>query len=122
MRNAIGSIELDNEAKDRGERGGQQREASMRMELAEWQAKYGKMQAIADRIRWYRNDRARKACEEAGLDPTLLGIHPHNAMCAYRSGKPWKGIDYSKVRLCLRELSREFEGYDILRKWDARVR
>jgi hypothetical protein len=44
------------------------------------------------------NDQARKCCKEAGLDPSLLGLHPHNAMVSLHYGKPWKGVDYSLVR------------------------
>lgn len=47
------------------------------------------------------NNRARKLCGEAGLSPDLLGVHPHNAMVSYKSGKPWRGVDYAKVRKVL---------------------
>jgi hypothetical protein len=46
-------------------------------------------------------ERAKRACSEAGLDPSLLGIHPHNAMVSLHYGQPWPGVDYKKVRLCL---------------------
>ena len=40
---------------------------------------------------------ARMATKSAGLDPTLLGIHPHNAKVGQSSGKPWAGVDYDFV-------------------------
>ena len=89
---------------------------------AEWQEKYSRMRAIAERIRDYRNGRARQACRDAGRAPNLLGIHPHNAMCAFECGKPWRGINYSKVRLCLRLLDLQFEGSRIVTRWNRRVR
>lgn len=61
-----------------------------------------------------RNDHARQLCKDAGLDPQLLGIHPHNAMCSFHDGKPWPNVNYSKVRACIRELNREFEASAIL--------
>ena len=93
-----------------------------RAQFEAWRAKYTRYQGIADRVAKMRNDRARAACRAAGLDPSLLGIHPHNAMCGYRSGKPWPGVNYSLVRRCLWLLSREFEGSEIVRGWDRRVR
>jgi hypothetical protein len=92
------------------------------MNYDEWYAKYSRMSAIADRCRSMRNDRARKLCAESGLDPTLLGIHPHNAMHSLRDGNPWPRIDYSKVRACLRELAHEFDAARIVDAWDKRVR
>lgn len=74
----------------------------------------------ASRISRMVNDRARKECAAAGLDPNLLGCHPHNAMCAYRDGKPWPGVDYSKVRKCLWLLNREFDARRIVDRWYAK--
>ena len=87
-----------------------------------WKEKYLYMHAIAERIDKMRTERARRLCLEAGLDPGALGVHPHNAMAAFSSGHPWPGVNYSKVRACLRMLKLCFEGYDIVRRWDARVR
>ena len=56
---------------------------------------------LANRCEAYANsvrNRARKLCAEAGLDPNLLGIHPHNAMVSLHYGKPWPNVDYAKVR------------------------
>jgi hypothetical protein len=44
------------------------------------------------------NDRARALCYEAGLDGSLLGIHPHNAMVSLHYGEPWPEVDYKKCR------------------------
>lgn len=65
------------------------------MTLQEWQ------QYSTERVSQMILNRARRACKDAGLDPTLLGIHPHNAMVSFEQGKPWKGINYSLVRRCL---------------------
>ncbi len=94
----------------------------MPMSHAEWCAKYSRMRDIAERIDQMRRDRARQACADAGLDPGLLGIHPHNAMCAFNAGKPWTGVNYSKVRLCLRILNSQFDAFRIVDRWDRRVR
>lgn len=87
-----------------------------------WSAKYRRLQDIADRIVAMRLERARRLCAEAGLDPTLLGIHPHNAMVSFRAGQPWRGVDYSKVRACLRMQELAFEPNRIVDAWDRRVR
>lgn len=52
----------------------------------------------ADKLNASVLDEARRLSVQAGLDPNLLGIHPHNAMCAYEAGKPWPGVDYALVR------------------------
>lgn len=88
----------------------------------DWRARYNRMKAIAERVRLARNRRAREACRRAGLDPSLLGIHPHNAMCGYRAGKPWAGIDYREVRRCLWLIDRQWDADRIVSAWDARVR
>ena len=75
----------------------------------------------ANRITEARLERARKACKEAGLDSGLLGIHPHNAMIDYEAGRPWKGIDYSKVRLCVRLLEMSYQPNRILDRWSKRM-
>lgn len=56
---------------------------------------YSKIKDAANRIGQMRHDRLVKMCKQAGLSPDLLGIHPHNAMCGYHAGKPWKDVDYS---------------------------
>jgi hypothetical protein len=75
----------------------------------------------ADRISKAILDRARKACREAGLDPALLGIHPHNAMCSFQDGKPWPGVDYQKVRLCIHLINKSYEPSRILDAWTKRI-
>ena len=92
------------------------------MTFEEWRTKYNRLRCIADRVSAMRNDRARAACAAAGLDPCLLGIHPHNAMCGLANGRPWPDVDYSKVRLCVRLLSFQFAPYRIVDAWDKRVR
>lgn len=65
--------------------------------------------------------RAHKVAKEAGIDSLALGIHPHNAMVAYSQGKPWKGVDYSKVRLCLKLMKKAHEPSKLVDKWYMRV-
>ena len=88
----------------------------------EWTKRYSHMRAIADRINSMRHERAKRLCREAGLDDGLLGIHPHNAMVSFHCGKPWSGVNYSKVRACIRMLDLQFEPYRIVKRWDERVR
>ena len=89
---------------------------------AEWCRRYRRLKDAADRICQARNNRARKVCKAAGLDPDLLGLHPHNAMCAYNAGQPWPEVNYSLVRKCLWLLDRQWEGHRIVDRWDKRVR
>ncbi len=90
--------------------------------LTEWRVRYSRLRDMADRIAKMRNDRARALCAAAGLDPNLLGIHPHNAMCDFRAGYPWREVNYSLCRACIRVLRSEFEPYDVVTRWDRRVR
>lgn len=62
---------------------------------------YGKLRDRADNHRKMVTERMRKLCAEAGLDSQYIGLHPHNAMVAYNAGRPWKGVNYSKVRKIL---------------------
>lgn len=87
-----------------------------------WCAKYHRLKDIADRVAASRRERARVLCAAAGLDPELLGIHPHNAMCGFERGQPWAGVDYDLVRRCLHLLRTQFEGCRIVENWDKRVR
>lgn len=58
-------------------------------------------------------DDARATCNAAGLDGSLLGIHPHNAMVSAHYGKPWPGVDYSLVRKTLWLIERSYEPHRI---------
>ena len=82
---------------------------------------YRRLADTAERIVRMRTKRARRACVEAGLDGGLLGIHPHNAMVSKDYGKPWPGINYSKVRLCLRIMRDLPNPNDIVTTWYKRV-
>lgn len=91
------------------------------MQFEVMQSRLRRYQSISDRIIEMRRQRARKVCAEAGLDPDLLGIHPHNAMCSYEAGKPWPGINYSKVRLCLRIQRSMWDSSRIVERFYARA-
>ena len=82
---------------------------------------YNQLRRRCDAIAKIRNDRARQLCADAGLDPTLLGIHPHNAQCSYEYGKPWPDVDYHKVRECLHEIDRQWDAARILDRLYARL-
>jgi len=97
------------------------KEKVMGTEYEEWREKYSKMRDMAERILTMRIERARRVCRDAGLDPGLLGIHPHNAMMSFKSGHPWPEANYSKVRLCLRILNME-SPHEIIHRWDKRIR
>lgn len=60
---------------------------------------YEAVTAAAKRIDALVIARHRSMARAAGLDPQLLGIHPHNAMCSLHYGKPWPEVDY---RICKR--------------------
>jgi hypothetical protein len=91
------------------------------MTFIEWRTQYSAMKQRADRVSSMINDRARKACADAGLDPELLGIHPHNAMVSYEYGNPWLGVDYHFVRLSLHLQKKQFEPYRLVEQWNNRV-
>ena len=82
---------------------------------------YNALYRVAERIDQARRANARRLAREAGLDPQLLGIHPHNAMCAFHDGKPWPEVNYSKCRACIREMDRAFEGHRILDRMYRRL-
>lgn len=63
----------------------------------------------ANRLEASIRDQARQTCKAAGLDPNLLGIHPHNAMVSFEHGQPWTGVDYSLVRKTLWLMDRAFD-------------
>jgi hypothetical protein len=69
--------------------------------IQEWQKLTLQASNKAEKIKKMIIARARKTCKEAGLDPGLLGIHPHNAMCGLHYGKPWQDVNYSLVRKTL---------------------
>ena len=92
------------------------------MEQAEWCKRYSVLKGKADSICLSIRERARQACVKAGLDGNLLGIHPHNAMVSLEHGKPWDGVDYHYVRLCLHLQHEMWKPYRIVEAWDKRVR
>lgn len=62
--------------------------------------KLSRASAMADRISRLRAIRANKAGEAARLGHARNVWS--NAMLAYKAGKPWAEVDYSKLRLALR--------------------
>jgi hypothetical protein len=91
------------------------------LNLREWQRLYGVARDRAERITKMRYERARQACAAAGLDPGLLGVHPHNAMVSYSYGKPWPGVNYSLVRRCLWLMKTAYESSRILERYNTRL-
>lgn len=92
------------------------------MSLQQWRERYRSLLVAANSAREIARDEARHLCAEAGLDPTLLGIHPHNAMVALHYGQPWPGIDYGKVRRCMFMLRVQFMPDTVVRAWDRTYR
>jgi len=88
--------------------------------MAKFRWSYSEAKKHANNIVKMRLARMRQLCADAGLDPTLLGIHPHNAMCAYHAGKPWKGVDYSLVRKILWMDRHLYDANRILDRYAAR--
>lgn len=70
-------------------------------------AKLQKAREIANRIEVLRSKRIDKLCAEAGTGRD--GCVIHNAMLSLREGKPWQGINQSK----LRELHRVWNTFPI---------
>lgn len=87
----------------------------------QWKEQYGTMKDRAERITLMILNSARQATKEAGLDPSLLGIHPHNAMCSFKQGKPWPEVNYSKCRLALRLIEKSYQPNSIVDQWSKRV-
>lgn len=85
-----------------------------RFHTADGRLIYRALAKVAESIARSRNDRARKLCFEAGLDGNLLGIHPHNAMVDYHAGRPWRGVNYSLVRQCIRVRESQWDGKRIV--------
>ncbi len=59
---------------------------------------YRDLRARCDRVRDMRLARAREACRLAGLDPSIIGIHVHNALVSLEYGKPWPEVNYHYAR------------------------
>ena len=91
------------------------------MTHAEYLEKYRQLKERANKIENSVRNRMKKLCKESGLDPDLLGIHPHNAMVSYNAGHPWKGINYSLVRK-IQWLEREklFQASRIVEIWSKK--
>ena len=92
------------------------------MTFQEWQELHKEVRTRAENISQSIIKRCRKLSLEAGLDPGLLGIHPHNAMVSLHYGKPWPGVDYSKVRKIQWLLNeRQWRGYELAEKISSRA-
>jgi hypothetical protein len=65
-------------------------------------AEYRALKARATRSRDLKLARVRRIAAAAGIDPGFPFTHAGNAMCGLKNDRPWRGVDYSKVRLVLR--------------------
>lgn len=74
----------------------------------EWEVAYTALKEHATAMCRIMNDVARRISGDAGLDPSLLGLHPYNAMANKEAGTPWEGVDYNRVRVVLDLLRDEF--------------
>lgn len=66
-------------------------------------ARLNRAQEIARRIDRMRHERATRACRDAGIGGISMCVL-HNCMIALEEGRPWRELDYSKVRLAVRIL------------------
>ena len=92
-----------------------------KLTLTEWQERYTLARERAERTSRMILDRARTCAFRAGLDPHLLGIHPHNAMVSFNSGNPWPGVDYHLVRKCLWLQKRAWEPTRLAEAYGSRL-
>jgi hypothetical protein len=89
--------------------------------FAQWTQLASALHARADRVSKMIHAEARRTCKAAGLDPDLLGIHPHNAMCGWHNGKPWPEVNYSLCRRTLWLIERSYEPNRIVERILARA-
>lgn len=82
---------------------------------------YEDMATRAALVRASMIERACRECELAGLDPSIPGIHLHNAWVSFRSGKPWRGVNYTHVRRARWIMDRSFEPERIVDRWWRRT-
>lgn len=76
---------------------------------------YESLMRRADKVSAMIVTRQRKLSAAAGLNPMLLGIHPHNAMVSFQSGQPWRNVDYSLVRQILwLQREKEFKAHSLV--------
>lgn len=88
--------------------------------IDEWRKRYERIKLLTEELKDLLHAEARQMCADAGLDPNLLGIHPHNAMCSLSYGNPWKDVDYNLVQICL-DLCHIYPSR-LLAEWDKAVR
>jgi len=83
--------------------------------------KYSELRARADTHSRAVMARIRRIAHEAGIDSSIPLLHANNALVSAHYGQPWRGVDYSKVRL-IRHLEREwlFAAYRVLDRISAR--
>jgi hypothetical protein len=80
------------------------------------------MDEIAGRYNRAVVARMRSIARRAGLDPACPSLHAHNAMCCLDGGQPWRGVDYSLVRLVLRlDRDVQWRARDVVRRWSERT-
>jgi len=80
---------------------------------------YTEVKKHTEAIYQARLERIRKVSRRAGLDP-YYAPHAHNAMLAYKDGRPWPNVDYSLVRKVLWMRSHLYDAYHILERYCQR--
>lgn len=88
----------------------------------EWKAAYNDLKLHAEKMGHIMNGLARRISGDAGLDPNLLGVHPHNAMVGKEGGQPWEGVDYNRVQVVLDLLAHQFDANRMVDAFDKAVR
>ena len=92
------------------------------MTLQQWQREYGRRREMVERFQKLVNARARKLAREAGLDPSIAGLHAHNALVSLEYGQPWPEVDYRKARKVNWLLSDYiWRASRVLERWSNRV-
>ena len=72
---------------------------NMHQEWKEYQELSANLRLRARKLSDKTLARVRKLMYEAGLDGSIPGIHLHNSLLSLEEGRPWKGVDYKKVKL-----------------------
>lgn len=91
------------------------------MTYAEWKAAVTAAHARAARVTSMLMDRARQTATDAGLDGSIVGTHVHNALGAAQVGRPWRGVDYGKVRLANRLMQQSYRPQELADAYASRT-
>ena len=63
---------------------------------------------------------AQEACRKAGLDPSMAGLHTHNAIVSESQGCPWPEVDYRYAHIAYDLLHMRWEPFRAVEGWARR--